>query len=99
MWNIVNVKTPSIGQHKKDLFREPISSCDDFKLHYLEKFAQFIETWYCSGLPCLSKETCLAVKHTSLALCDIAKYLLSDLGFSYVLLGKFQSDVLESRFG
>ena len=99
MWKIVNVKTPSIGQHKKDMFREPISSCDDFKLHYLEKFAQFIETWYCSGLPCLSKETCLAVKHTSLALCDIAKYLLSDLGFSYVLLGKFQSDVLESRFG
>ena len=48
---------------------------------------------------CLSKETCLAVKHTSLALCDIAKYLLSDLGFSYVLLGKFQSDILESRFG
>ena len=25
MWKIVNVKTPSIGQHKKDLFREPIS--------------------------------------------------------------------------
>ena len=99
MWKIVNVKTPSIGHHKKDAFREPILRCDDFKLQYLEKFAHFIQTWSSSGMRCLSKETCLALKHTSLSLCSLAKYLLSDLGFSYVLLGKLQSDPLESRFG
>ncbi|KAH7932894.1 hypothetical protein HPB49_004666 [Dermacentor silvarum] len=44
-------------------------------------------------------ETHNALRHTSLALVEVTSYCLKELGFKYVLLGKFQSDCLEDRFG
>jgi len=40
-----------------------------------------------------------ALKHTVLAACNLSEYLLTNLSFCYVLLGKFQTDPLEFRFG
>ena len=37
--------------------------------------------------------------HTSEALLKISDYCLNELGAKYVLLGKFQTDSLEARFG
>ena len=45
------------------------------------------------------RKTCFSLKHSSLALRSVARNLLSNLGFNYVLQGKFQSDALEPRFG
>lgn len=44
-------------------------------------------------------ETHMALGHTSHALHDISLYCLQQVGFKYVLLGKFQMDSLEERFG
>ena len=37
--------------------------------------------------------------HTTHALLEIAEYCFNELGAKYILLGKFQTDSLESRFG
>ena len=47
----------------------------------------------------LTRETFLALRHTCLALADCAAFLLDRLGFNFVLLGRLQSDPIESRFG
>lgn len=47
----------------------------------------------------LSKETNFSLKHTTLALLKLTKYLLDQKVLQYVLLGKFQNDDIESRFG
>lgn len=47
----------------------------------------------------LSKETNFSLKHTTLALLKLTKYLLDKKVLQYVLLGKFQNDDIESRFG
>ena len=47
----------------------------------------------------LTKETFGALIHTTDALLEISEYCLQVLGAKYVLLGKFQTDSLESRFG
>jgi hypothetical protein len=47
----------------------------------------------------LTKETFTALLHTSRGLLDIVNYCTRDLGARYVLLGKFQTDSLEARFG
>lgn len=40
-----------------------------------------------------------AFRHTSHALVEVTRYCIEELGFSYVLLGKFQTDCLEDSFG
>ena len=47
----------------------------------------------------LSKETFTALQNTCNGLLAVADYCLSKLGLNYVLLGKFQTDCLEARFG
>lgn len=49
-------------------------------------------------LPGLTKETFLALRQTCLAIAGLAKYLLNQLEFKYVLPGKIQSDNIEGRF-
>ncbi|MCP4486154.1 MAG: hypothetical protein GY820_02375 [Gammaproteobacteria bacterium] len=68
-------------------------------MEFLIEFADFLEKWEKLGQYGLTKETFLAVRHTCKGLFFVAKYCLERLGFHYVLLGKFQSDPLESRFG
>ena len=28
-WNIINVSSPTVGKHKRDIFRDPVKSPDD----------------------------------------------------------------------
>jgi len=44
-------------------------------------------------------ETLTALQNTCSGLIEVADYSSSELGLSYVLLGKFQTDCLEARFG
>ena len=68
---------------------------------YLEYFANWIEEWRSSNTDGgkLTKETFAALGHTTHALLEITEYCIKDLNAKYVLLGKFQTDCLESRFG
>ena len=47
----------------------------------------------------LTKETFTALHHTTTALLEISEYCLEEPNANYVLLGKFQTDYLEARFG
>ena len=47
----------------------------------------------------LTRETYSAIVHTSNALLEMSDYCINELGAKYVLLGKFQTDSLEARFG
>ena len=47
----------------------------------------------------LTKEAFLALRQTCQALSELTKHLINFSGFKYVLLGKIQSDTIESRFG
>ena len=47
----------------------------------------------------LTKETFTALHHTTTALLEISEYCLEEPNANYVLLGKFQTDCLEARFG
>lgn len=47
----------------------------------------------------LSIDTQISLTHTTRTLILVIKHLLEELKFHYVLLGKFQTDQLEARFG
>jgi hypothetical protein len=47
----------------------------------------------------LSRETFSAIRQTTVALRELALYLLDAKGLSFVLLGRINSDIIERRFG
>jgi hypothetical protein len=100
-WHIVNVKSKFVGKRKRNQFSEPIRSADDYLVHYLEKFDQWLE--HLNKLPGvkgkLTKETYAALLHTVRAILDLIRYVFSTTDVEYILLGKLQNDNLEARFG
>lgn len=100
-WRIVNVKTPDKGRRLRDDFQEPIKAVCCPQVEFLNKIVSWLDYWkslkHDTGH--FTHETHNALRHTSLALVQVTSYCLKELGFKYVLLGKFQSDCLEDRFG
>ncbi|KAG1708496.1 THAP domain-containing protein 1 [Nymphon striatum] len=99
LWSIINVKNKSVGKFKRDPYREPITTVTDGRLTYLYDFANFLKRWQQNKKFCLTKETFTVMHHMCVTLPQIACYFLDVLKFQYVLFGKFQSDMIESRFG
>ncbi len=99
LWNILNVQSESHGIRKKNPSCNPIRSPDDDKLQFLMDIAVWILEWDKDKKHCLSRETSLAMRQTCQATAGLAKYLIEEKHFRYVLTGKLQSDPLESRFG
>ncbi|KAG1659406.1 THAP domain-containing protein 1 [Nymphon striatum] len=100
LWNIINVKSTTKGYHKCNIQQDPLLSINDWKLNFISDFSKFLEIWHSNGAKHgLSKETFTALHHMCLTLPALAKYAFEELGFQYVLLGMFQSDPIESRFG
>ncbi|CAL1272772.1 unnamed protein product [Larinioides sclopetarius] len=101
-WDIVNVKTPNKGKAKNNPMCEPLTSnSSDKKLIFLKQFVSWLTRWenFDSNNGRLSKETFLAARHTTEAFIEITNYCTQELKKPYVLLGKIQTDKLESRFG
>ncbi|KAM7300812.1 uncharacterized protein ISCGN_016397 [Ixodes scapularis] len=100
-WCIVNVKTPNKGRRLRDKLQEPITVMSCPQIDFLNKVVKWLDYWkslkHDAGH--LTNETHNALRHTSLALVQVSRYCIEELGFKYVLLGKFQSDCLEDRFG
>ena len=53
-----------------------------------------MQTWSAIG----NKETAAAIVQTSRSIVELARYLISSVGFEFVLLGTIQSDSIERRF-
>jgi len=44
-WSILNVSSPTIGKHKRDIVRDPVNSPDDWKLDFLQDFGSLMTVW------------------------------------------------------
>ena len=110
-WNIVNVKTLFKGQAKRLSEATAITEEHHDNILFLKKFCLWLDEWENISVPSyentpikgrvgkLTKETLFALRHTSATLIECTSYLLNELEYSYILLGKFQTDQLENRFG
>ncbi|KAH8008968.1 hypothetical protein HPB51_008159 [Rhipicephalus microplus] len=101
-WSIVNVKTPSKGFHHRNVYEEPMSNhTDDPKASFLSAFITWLDVWesYRHDTGVLTQETLSALRLSAQSLLALVKCCVSELYFKYILLGKVQTDPLESRFG
>jgi len=107
LWKICNVKHALRGQRLNDPYCEPIMGLDDSKLQWLKSFHEWLCAWEGQNISqrqgILSRETMFALKHTVISMVSLCEYLLTtpvgSQQMKYVLLGKFQTDNLEFRFG
>jgi len=107
LWRICNVKHPLSGLRLNDPYSEPIMGLMDHKLQWLRSFHDWLTAWESQKIEqrqgVLSRETMFALKHTVGTMCQLCEYLLTTpvcgQQMNYVLLGKFQTDALEFRFG
>ncbi|XP_075739881.1 uncharacterized protein LOC142785325 [Rhipicephalus microplus] len=100
-WSIVNVKTCNKGIRLRDELQSPIASVTSPQVHFLLNIVEWLDLWqslrFDAGV--LTRETHSALRLTTETLVKVAEYCLNELNFDYVLLGKFQTDSLEERFG
>ncbi len=101
-WLIVNNKE-KLDKRLRDDRRAAIADANDWQLLFLEndmiKFLTFLQPHHFKNRSQkLTLDTSKALIRTCKGLCEMARYLLS-IGFSYVLLGTFQSDIIERQFG
>lgn len=113
-WKIVNVKHRQKGIKFNDDFCNPIESINDRNVQFLQKFKDWLLSWETLysfelserkslGLPSkggkLTKETHFALQFTTSSLIDLIIHVFATYNPKYILLGKFQTDPLEARFG
>uniref|UniRef100_A0A1B6CRV3 THAP-type domain-containing protein n=1 Tax=Clastoptera arizonana TaxID=38151 RepID=A0A1B6CRV3_9HEMI len=102
-WKIVNVKTPLKGKRLRDIYQEPIVSAktvEDPKLEFLQHFLNWLQVWKTGSFSnTLSPQTHTAITHTTYCLLELTNYCFDELKLNYMLYGKFQTDLLEDRFG
>ncbi|KAH6922058.1 hypothetical protein HPB50_008524 [Hyalomma asiaticum] len=100
-WHVVNVKSPSKGRRLRDPLQDPVRSLTGKQIVFLNNFLDWLDTWRDIKMDtgALSTETHSALRLTCYALVELCRYCLEELNFDYVLLGKFQTDSLEERFG
>ncbi|XP_064470198.1 uncharacterized protein LOC135384947 [Ornithodoros turicata] len=100
-WSVVNVKTPRKGHRLRDPLQQPVTSMTEPQIVFLNSVVEWLDEWQRQNLDSgrLTRETHQAFRLTCYALTEVSRYCLEELGFTYVLLGKFQTDSLEERFG
>ncbi len=101
LWKILNTHSPRTHLLLNDPDRAPIRSESDAAVDILRGMIQFFKRMdTCTGrqrIQTLTAETKAGFVQTLEGLVDIIPRLLSDQATKYVLLGYFQSDVLDSR--
>lgn len=100
-WKIVNVKSVFEGKRFNDPYREAIRSPTDMRYQFLNKMCHWLKIWRLSvpSANALTSQTFQSLITTLESFLEIIPYLFDNYGIDYILLGKFQSDNLESRFG
>lgn len=101
-WSIVNVKTPSKGFHHRNVYEESMSyHTGDPKIGFLNAFVAWLDVWefYRHDIGVLNQKTLSALRLSAQSFLALTKYCISKLHFKYILLGKVQTDTLESSFG
>ncbi|XP_054706942.1 uncharacterized protein LOC129216750 [Uloborus diversus] len=93
-WSIMNVKTLYKGEHKRDEFQTPLTpNTDTAQYKFLTNFINWLDKW--EEMNCttggLTKQTHLAISHTTKAMLALAEYCFKTLNFDYFLPGKIQT--------
>lgn len=95
-WTIVNNKHANSA----------VFNGNDENVAFLQKFLKFLERWKNLNMfnGCLTNDTYKAIHQTTSSLIMICKNMFPIIklhvpGINYLLLGKFQTDLLEARFG
>lgn len=68
-------------------------------LHWLNKWEREVMAGKISRENFLTQQTAAGLRVTILSALELTRYLLKECGFTYVLTGKFNQDVLERFFG
>lgn len=100
-WKIVNVKSAFEGHRFNDVYREPIRGKDCLSVQFLMQMSQWLKKWR-QSVPVnqsLTAQTFQSICTTVDAFILLSDYIFTKYKIDYLLLGKFQSDDLESRFG
>jgi len=45
LWNVMNIKSATKCKHKRNCTMDPVRSMHDWKLSFLQEFADFLQTW------------------------------------------------------
>lgn len=109
-WKIVNVKHRFKDERFNDPHYKPIFDLNDENYVFLKKFLNWLNKWNDITVQGeennrpkrngkLTKYTQAALAHTIKSLIELIEVLKSSMNFHYILLGKFQTDDLEERFG
>ena len=102
LWKILDNR--DIFKHVKlrDKDRKPISSLTDKSAVFIKNVIEWLVKWkslsQAGGEGGLSRETHTALLHTMKVFLELIPHFLSNKGYSYLLIGKFQTDPLERRF-
>lgn len=100
-WSILN-DSAAFNNQCSDAIREPIVATNlaDPKLEFLEKMLTWLDVWKQQKISHrLTSQTHTALYHTVHGMLEISKYCFEELKLDYVSLSKFQTDLLEHRFG
>ncbi|KAF0314767.1 Transposable element P transposase [Amphibalanus amphitrite] len=102
-FNACNVKSQFMSHRLRDQNRVALRrECEasDKSLSFLSEFGMYMRSLHVK-YSALTKDTCMAAYYTSRGLVNLTKYLLYNYSgtLEYVLLGKIQSDRIESHFG
>ena len=99
-WNIVNVKTLFKGKHKRLDDANPISDLNDNRITWMTEFVTWLYKWWkyseANNTTFLTTETFKALSYTINAMVYMIHDLLHNNILDYIILGKFQTDNLES---
>ena len=98
MWNILNVKASHVGDILKDDDRMPQDQQLDFLLEIAHCF-NGLKSSYTHRVRKLTSDTREALYLTINGIVIMSRMFLNENNFSYVLLGHFQSDIIEGEFG
>ena len=45
LWSILNVSSPSVGKHKRNIVEDPVKSPEDWKLQFLTDIGNYVDVW------------------------------------------------------
>lgn len=98
-WSIVNVKSFTKGNRKRNEWCDPIFGLNDKKLFFLKSFLKWLESWKNIAISGLTIDTHKAIHKSTESMIALIEKSFEEYGIKYVLTGKFQTDNLEERFG
>jgi hypothetical protein len=100
-WKIINVKNCCEGERFNDENRNCIRDVDSPQVKFLAKMINWLKRWrlLIPVSQTLSSQTFQSLINTNEAFVQIIPYMLKKYNIDYILLGKFQNDELEGRFG